>query len=469
MSELSLIYVNASQIGYGRLGVELQGQLTSRGVEVYNRSGDPTPTPQTKHGGVTGGDKVADSPPNLTCLISVPSHHMGHWSGQHSAIITMWEATVLPPGFRENLHDFDTIIVPSQQNVELFSKYHDNVQLMPLGVDPALWHYIAPAPPEREFRFLISGRGSRKGGDLAFKAFHEVFGHSYDWDPAPTLIMKSRQGHSEFFSPQIQQVVGNLSAEEERDLYASAHCYIQPSRGEGFGLQPLQALALGRPTILTNAHGHAGYADLGIGIDWDYAETDEFMFGYAGEWWEPKLEDLCEAMWDVYKNWGTHADRAKANSEIVTRDWTWAKTTDRFVEILGPEMDKPYAGDGTWTTSTRLLYKVITWCDYSCDIAGRQLFFEAGKEYWESADVKRILYDGGKLDNACLEGDDTGLAEIQVEQLGFYRAMHEPCPTCGALDGGGTATQRIEIEMLETELAETQEKLAEALAERVGM
>ena len=54
---------------------------------------------------------------------------------------------------------------------------------------------------------------------------------------------------------------------EELDLYRSCHAYLQPSRGEGFGLQPLQALALGRPTILTNAHGHASFAHLGIPLD----------------------------------------------------------------------------------------------------------------------------------------------------------------------------------------------------------
>ena len=87
----------------------------------------------------------------------------------------MWEAMTLPEAFRETFHEIDTLIVPSEHNVALFSQYHDNVKYLPLGVDPELWHYIPPTPPTRYFNFLISGRGQRKGVDLAFKAFREVF------------------------------------------------------------------------------------------------------------------------------------------------------------------------------------------------------------------------------------------------------------------------------------------------------
>ncbi len=48
----------------------------------------------------------------------------------------MWETRKLPEPFRESLHELDRMIIPSEQNVELFSQYHPNVKSMPLGVDP---------------------------------------------------------------------------------------------------------------------------------------------------------------------------------------------------------------------------------------------------------------------------------------------------------------------------------------------
>lgn len=448
MNDITLIHVNAAQIGYGRLGVELGKHLTARGYTVYGGDGNPNPSPQTKEGDVTGPLRAAPSPTNLTCLISVPAHQTGYWDHQHRAIVTMWEAMELPPAFRDNFHEFETIIVPSRQNQELFSRYHDNVQLMMLGVDPDLWHYIPPTPPEREFRFLISGRGTRKGNDLVYRAFREVFDGIVS-GPTPRLIMKSRMGHQEYYGANIEQVTGTLDPVAERDLYASCHAYVQPSRGEGFGLQPLQAIGVGRPTILTNAHGHASYAHLGIGLDWSPVHSDEFLFGEAGDWWEPDYDQLCETMWDVYKNWSGYADRARVNAEVVARDWTWAKMTDRFVEILGPEMRRPYMGGSEWVPSTRQLFRTVLHRDYSCQIAGRTLIFAKGREYWETADVKRILFDGGLLDNSCISGDDHGLAPEQAEQLGLYRAQHEPCPTCGALPNEhDSAADRIEREMI---------------------
>ena len=43
----------------------------------------------------------------------------------------------------ENLDIFDRVIVPSDHNLELFSRYNPNVVKVPLGVDTSEWHYVA--------------------------------------------------------------------------------------------------------------------------------------------------------------------------------------------------------------------------------------------------------------------------------------------------------------------------------------
>jgi hypothetical protein len=76
------------------------------------------------------------------------------------------------------------------------------------------------------------------------------------------------------------------------------------------------------------------------------------------------------------------------------------------------------------------VYPVITTRDYYGEIAGRQLFYKEGVTYYEVADVKRILFEGGVLDPACISDDDTGLSPQQVDRLGLYTAEKEFCPTC---------------------------------------
>lgn len=458
---LTLLYVHGESIGYARMGTHIANELMSRGYEVYDDDGH---VDEKRHGPtdiLASGRVFADPRTNLACWMSVPTHMDGYWDGQHRAILTMWESRRLPESFRETLHEFQTVLVPSFQNVAIFSKYHDNVHFIPLGVDPKLWHYMQPTEGP-EFRFLISGRGSRKGVDLAFQAFQRVFGKWWSWDendkavylgpvdqPVPKLIMKSMRGLGDYYAGGVQHVTGRLSAEAEVNLYAGAHCYLQPSRGEGFGLQPLQALALGRPTILTGDHGHQSFAHLGIPITSTPSKADYFIYGDAGEWWEPDLEQLCEAMWSVYNDYKEHAIKARMSARTIAHEWTWSNTTDRFVEVLGPEMGKPYVGaKEVWHKCEARLYRIVTNKDWQGEIGGRSYHFRKGVEYWESADIKRIFFDNGALDVSCLGDDDHGLMPVQVAQFAEYRAHEEACPTCGQMLNSGVMKSDLIYEQL---------------------
>jgi hypothetical protein len=153
-------------------------------------------------------------------------------------------------------------------------------------------------------------------------------------------------------------------------------------------------------------------------------------------------------MWDVYTNYEAHAARAHENSHIITRDWTWSHTTDAVMNAVGTEMYRPYSGSGVWTRAEKMMFRLTVNRPYYTEIAGRSLRFEVGKDYWESADVKRILYDAGVLANDCLDGDETGLAPVQVEQLDKYRAEHEFCPTCNQKLNSGIQKRDVEFQRL---------------------
>ena len=195
--------------------------------------------------------------------ISTPGHYRGHWQGQTTSLLSMWESNLLPEPFRESLDVFDTVVVPSEQNQELFSRYHPNVKYVPLGIDPAQWFPVPrPTLEDEHFTFFISGGGHRKGSELVIDAFRKVFDSRVPDGPAPRLFVHSAKASEFPMDERIHLITGKLTDEEERALYAMAHVYVQPSRGEGFGLRPLQAMAQGCPTIATNAHGHAAYGDL---------------------------------------------------------------------------------------------------------------------------------------------------------------------------------------------------------------
>src|SRR5436190_1244313 len=118
--EINLNYVHRSSIGYGRLGVKLAECLTAAGVEVY----DHMPAPPGAAKDVKGAEDRHSGTAAHACWVSVPTHATGWWDSQTISMFTMWEAMRLPEQFREVLHHFDLIMVPSDQNVELCGRYH---------------------------------------------------------------------------------------------------------------------------------------------------------------------------------------------------------------------------------------------------------------------------------------------------------------------------------------------------------
>lgn len=426
--QINLAYLHEGSLGYGRAGIELAKALPRQGVTVFDQLlGAPGQFDMWNQGKTPGITPTA-------CWFSYPTHAPGWFEGQYAACFTMWETAYLPEAFRGVLDNFDLIIVPSEQNVEMFSRWHPNVKYVPLGIDTQAWTPTARQEPDRYFRFLTSGSGPRKGVDLVQAAFERVFPDgSWPKDgPIPTLQIKSqkagpRQG------PRVETIIGRLSAQEELNLYAQAHVYVQASRGEGFGLQPLQAIAQALPTILTDAHGHKAFSHLGMGLSARLEHNTKaggyFSFGESGDWWEPNFDELCDWMLYSYDNYD-EVKRDAWDSALLAQRFTWDETAARFLDAF-PQGQLESTGDpGRYVTVEQRLFRVRVQENFKMDIAGTVHAFEPGRDYWEPADIKRFLFDANRLDPQCLLELDSGLTAEQVARLDSYSSDHAFCPHC---------------------------------------
>jgi glycosyltransferase involved in cell wall biosynthesis len=74
-----------------------------------------------------------------------------------------------------------------------------------------------------------------------------VIAGSHGWLYEETLesVQKLNLQRSTFF-------LGRIPDEELRQLYVAARCHVHPAHYEGFGLPPLEAMACGTPTIVSN-------------------------------------------------------------------------------------------------------------------------------------------------------------------------------------------------------------------------
>lgn len=412
VSDLQISYVPEAALGYGRMGIMLRDSIQRLGV------------PTSDH---PDGDTAGTL---LHC--SIPSHMMKWRDGQRLVLLTMFETDTLPEAFRESMHHFDLVVVPSEQNRELFSRYHPNVQVINLGIDPTVWRYTPRKPPGSRFTFLHGGSGLRKGGDVAYEAFRLAFPKdSWGDGPEPWLVMKSPRPN-QFFGDRIMQINGRITAEDEVALYENANCYVQPSRGEGFGLQPLQAIAQGIPTVLTDAHGHASFAHLGwpLTATLTPTPTGSFMLGEAGDWWEPSVTDCAVQMRAIYDNYESALELASHSASVVADEFTWDRSAQSLLDLIGDL--PPYAGSGQWVKPTVLKYLMVLNRPHAADIAGSSFRWEAFTPYMVEADIKRILFEGGYLDPVCITGDD-GLTDEQVARAGHLTGRESMCGTCGQM------------------------------------
>jgi len=121
------------------------------------------------------------------------------------------------------------------------------------------------------------------------------------------------------------------------DLMARIHLVAQPSRGEGFGLVPLEARAAGCPVLMTGCTGHAehvGSREDGCVVvpSGSYTTIDD---GPGAEAPAVKVDDIAQALLEAHRDWLTLKHNALARAESVGRKWSWEKKLAPTMLLVG--------------------------------------------------------------------------------------------------------------------------------------
>jgi glycosyltransferase involved in cell wall biosynthesis len=253
----------------------------------------------------------------------------------------------------------DEVWVPSVFNRETFARagvHPHRLRVVPLGVDcgvfrpgyqPFTW------PPARGFKFLsMFDLQDRKGMDLLLKAFLAEFRadedvclilkvtqHSDRWADAAALlaqIMEREAGMPLEKTPPIILVQGSIPRFELPRLYASADAFVLPTRGEGFGLPFIEALACGLPVIATRWSGHLDFLHDGnsylIDIEGVVPASSRDVEYFAGHRWaQPSVEHLRQLMRTVYSQPDEARRKAQVGRQEISEHWDWDVVVKRWV------------------------------------------------------------------------------------------------------------------------------------------
>jgi glycosyltransferase involved in cell wall biosynthesis len=230
-------------------------------------------------------------------------------SCEYKVLFTMFESTKMPADWDKYLKMADEIIVPSKfcQRV-LKGQFGVDATVINLGYDREVYKKIE-RKKSKEFTFLhYDAFKWRKGWDIVLTAFDEEFLA----DEPAKLILKSVNAESTppmVAYKNVEKITEALSDDKMMELMARANCFVFPSRGEGFGLTPLEAMATGMPAIVPNAHGIAEYWDWEImpnlelnTIKANY-ENENFKGMDLGAMFQPTVRSVRQAMRLIFDKW----------------------------------------------------------------------------------------------------------------------------------------------------------------------
>jgi hypothetical protein len=244
-----------------------------------------------------------------------------------------------------NCNKMDTLFVPSSHNRELFRKEGVTVpiEVVPLGVDPA--HYIKMDRPKRDtFTFLMYGVLTiRKNPGAVLSAFLELFKDN----PKVKMVFKTHSGTMGAIQMPYKnvEIIDEYSTPEKMMEYMrEADCFVFPSRGEGFGLTPLEAMSTGLPAIVADNTGMSDYCD----PDYTYpvpcpVKSKAIRFppkwGNVGNWYEPDYKVLKETMAYVYQNREEAYKKGLRAADWVRGNWTFDNTAKIIINKIENVLD----------------------------------------------------------------------------------------------------------------------------------
>lgn len=233
------------------------GLHTSQAVRYFQKKAVVTFTHQSKdtlagedslpYGSMEGADAVLQILPVDSPVI------------EGSIVWTMHEASRIPSQCAQELNKAKAVLVPNVWNARGFreSGVTCPIYIARLGYDYLVFRFSPKTSGTLTFGTggSIYGAGERKEVQKVVDAFHHTDLDAklevkiFPWDRINTHG-DHRIGIIAEVWPEAQRLM---------DWYGSLHCFVTATRGEGFGLMPLQSLVCGVDVIAPIYGGHSVY------------------------------------------------------------------------------------------------------------------------------------------------------------------------------------------------------------------
>jgi glycosyltransferase involved in cell wall biosynthesis/tetratricopeptide (TPR) repeat protein len=279
--------------------------------------------------------------------------------GRYNIGYFFWETEVMPKAHQLSLGMVDEIWTPSEFVAKCYSAAP--VPIVNVGTsvelpnaDTFFGRSYFGLGHEYVFMFSFDGHSviHRKNPAAVVRAFLRAFP---DRAERVRLILKSQNllaarwgginGRNEELlelcarDPRIQLIDRTMPLLEYYSLKHACDCYVSLHRSEGFGYGPAEAMAFGKPVIMTNYSGNVEFAtpdncllvDVKLihTLDWEYLYWVPEMM-----WAEPDLDQAAAHMRWVFEDRAFAAQLGQRAKETINRDFGPDAMARRYAKRL---------------------------------------------------------------------------------------------------------------------------------------
>lgn len=194
-------------------------------------------------------------------------HDLGCWDcGEAMTTLSKWYFRI---SYRKSMACCQKIFTVSEFSksriMELGRLSEDKIEVVYNGVSEAFFCDKAPDEAQKQryglperYLLCLSTLEPRKNLQLLVKAYEDLLLEGND---LPPLVLAGRKGWKmdnflECVAPQVVEKLHFTGFVDDADLpaiYAGAKLFVFPSKYEGFGIPPLEAMATGCPVLSSNA------------------------------------------------------------------------------------------------------------------------------------------------------------------------------------------------------------------------